>query len=204
MACFYKNLLATQRSSENQFSWPKKKGVLKLAPIEKILYAPLVPNNRNPDQNQANDSKSYPASFNCKGIRQKLDYIKNCMQNQEIRVEALQETNFNDKATIKAPMGYSIITEKLPKDRGKGGGLVFIIKDCVPFHTLKLSKPNGDIHIEQQTIKIETGKNSRKVINIYIPPTSSCTIDFSPSLNHLLTQDDCIIVGDFNAHNPLW
>ena len=84
------------------------------------------------------------------------------MQNQEIKVEALQETNLNDKATIKAPMGYSIITEKLPKDRGKGGGLVFIIKDCVPFHTLKLSKPNGDIHIEQQAIEIETGKKQHK------------------------------------------
>ena len=44
-----------------------------------------------------------------------------------------------------------------------------------------------------------------RVINIYIPPTSSCHPEYSPDLTGLFSfTDDTLIGGDFNAHDPAW
>ena len=41
--------------------------------------------------------------------------------------------------------------------------------------------------------------------NLYIPPNSSCSSGYTPSLSDLLsTNEDCIFMGDFNAHDDLW
>ena len=42
------------------------------------------------------------------------------------------------------------------------------------------------------------------IINVYIPPTSSCNGRYSPALYHLLTDTDSRVLGDFNAHHSLW
>ena len=42
------------------------------------------------------------------------------------------------------------------------------------------------------------------ISNIYIPPVSSCTTGYQPSLDHLMTTKDTLLLGDFNAHHSLW
>ena len=42
------------------------------------------------------------------------------------------------------------------------------------------------------------------ISNIYIPPTSSCTGGYQPSLDHLMMTTDTLLLGDFNAHHSSW
>lgn len=49
-----------------------------------------------------------------------------------------------------------------------------------------------------------SGTNEISIVNIYIPPTSSCPSGYKASISHLLNLDNCILAGDLNAHHPLW
>ncbi|KAA0202244.1 hypothetical protein HAZT_HAZT004432 [Hyalella azteca] len=40
-------------------------------------------------------------------------------------------------------------------------------------------------------------------MNVYIPPQSSCPPNFRASISHLLVPNS-LILGDLNAHDPLW
>ena len=63
----------------------------------------------------------------------------------------------------------------------------------------------NDRHLEHQAVVVEVEGAELRVVNIYIPPTSSCHTDYSPDLTPLLSfTDDTLIVGDFNAHDPAW
>ena len=42
------------------------------------------------------------------------------------------------------------------------------------------------------------------ITNVYIPPASSCTGGYLPSLDHLMMTTDTLILGDFNAHHSAW
>ena len=39
---------------------------------------------------------------------------------------------------------------------------------------------------------------------MYIPPDSSCANGYAPDLNCYLPTDNALVLGDFNAHDPLW
>ena len=41
-------------------------------------------------------------------------------------------------------------------------------------------------------------------MNLYIPPDSSCSANYSPNLTPFLPEGNSLILGDFNAHDPLW
>ena len=49
-----------------------------------------------------------------------------------------------------------------------------------------------------------SGLTNVLLLNIYIPPITSSLSGYSPNIEHLFTAHDCIIMGDFNAHHPLW
>ena len=62
-----------------------------------------------------------------------------------------------------------------------------------------------DPHLEHQSVVVEVEGAELRVINIYIPPTSSCQPGYAPNLIPLFsTIDDTLIAGDFNAHDPAW
>ena len=86
-------------------------------------------------------------------------------------------------------------------ERGKGGGLAFLIHDIIQFSKVNISLK--DNHTEVQAIKLRR-KNNITLVNVYIPPSSSCENNFNATLKNLIALDDSIIVGDINAHNPLW
>ena len=57
-----------------------------------------------------------------------------------------------------------------------------------------------DLHTESLAIKVE----NLTIINLYIPPSSSCAQGYAPSLLPFLNTDDTLILGDLNAHDALW
>ena len=55
-----------------------------------------------------------------------------------------------------------------------------------------------------QDIELCASGNNIKQVNAYIPPLSSCDAGYKTSISKLTELDDCIFVGDFSAHSPLW
>lgn len=111
--------------------------------------------------------------------------------------------NYHKNPNLLAHKETTII--RCDRNSSEGGGLAFIIKNTAKYKTTSLPPPpNTDKTIEQQCISIYSGKSELNLVNIYIPPASSCPSGYRPSINHILGLDDCIIMGDFNGHHSLW
>jgi len=61
-----------------------------------------------------------------------------------------------------------------------------------------------DPHLEELTISIAMDNTELLISNVYIPPVSSCNSGYTPSWGHLLTGNDSLVLGDFNAHHSAW
>ena len=66
---------------------------------------------------------------------------------------------------------------------------------------------DGVTEVQAISTKDLNGKNI-VLFNIYVPPASGCPRGYDPSPNFesILgsTTEDCLVCGDFNAHDPLW
>lgn len=124
------------------------------------------------------------------------------MNTRKICIAAIQETKLDDQVLLSIP-GYSIIRQD--RLRNGGGGLAFIVSQDVQYYSCNLtSPPSSDDFIEQMGIKVTMGNDTIMLVNVYIPPISSCSPNYSASIRHLLDLKDCIIMGDINAHHEAW
>ena len=57
---------------------------------------------------------------------------------------------------------------------------------------------------EELTITAKLGNTDLIITNVYIPPASSCTGGYNPSLDHLMKTTNTLILGNFNAHHSSW
>ena len=82
---------------------------------------------------------------------------------------------------------------------------MFFIHNSVSFTRKSLSTTSkNDPHQEVLTISIAMDNTEMIITNVYIPPASSCNGRYSPPIDHLLTDTDSLVLGDFNAHHSLW
>ena len=77
-----------------------------------------------------------------------------------------------------------------------------MIKDTILIHKIKIK--SSDKHLEVRAIELTAGGNYIKPVNTYIPTTSSCDAEYKTWIGKLIELDDCILVGDFNAHRRPW
>ena len=117
----------------------------------------------------------------------------------------VQETKLTDKSRDLTTPGYTLVRHD--RDRDKGGGLAFLVKNNITFHTNPIPstiKNNSDV--EYQSITIH-GKDNLTIRNIYIPPVSSCQNGRNLPFQEILSSnnnENIIIGGDFNAHHADW
>ena len=118
------------------------------------------------------------------------------MIKEDIKIAALQETKLNNYTSNLNTGCFTLVR----RDRtGKGGGgLAFLVHDSLNFQ--QAPDPPADPHLESLTIKIDTVL----ITNLYIPPASSCTAGYVPTIRPFLQQKDAIILGDLNGHDSLW
>ena len=141
--------------------------------------------------------------FNCNGLTRKIDEIIHFMTKNEIQIAAIQETKLSTSSKLLKRGEFTIIRQD--RKRNKGGGIAFLIHDKVQYRTTTLPAPMiPDTHLEQLGIIVRSGETEIKIINVYVPPQSSCEAGYRLSIDHLLQIDDCIIAGDLNAHHQLW
>ena len=137
--------------------------------------------------------------FNCNGFLNKIDEILHHLTLNNIHIAAFQETKLSHRS--KEPKLPNYVLHCLDHPSGNGGGLLLLIHNSIHFSIINLPRSPT---IEQQAISIKSNNTTITIINIYIPPTSSCPTNFKATINHLLNIPNSYILGDFNAHNPLW
>ena len=156
------------------------------------------PNHPPPTSTQPNLSNHYDLKIlqlNINGIKNKLTELTNFIYNHNIKVVVLQETKLSPNSNTPSIPNFTLIRRDREKE---GGGLAIFIHKSIQFTDI----PN--IHTDNHTeaIAIEIGNIS--LINIYIPPTSSCESGYQPTLQPYFSHGDALILGDINAHDQLW
>ena len=162
-------------------------------------YTPTwsCPKCANPNQTPTIVKDSFKIlQFNCNGLRNKIIEIVNFMKDNKIKIAAIQESKLNDKALLPDLGDFYLIRKD--RQRDAGGGLAFIVHNSI--QPQKLPDMQPDQHLETLAIKIA----GISIVNIYLPPVSSCSQGYNPDFSSILSFNNAIILGDFNAHDPLW
>ena len=142
--------------------------------------------------------------FNCNGIQNSKDEIQDFLNKHQIKVAALQETKLTSKSRIPSFQDYVLVRRDRPA--GRGGGLAFLVHHSVRYTIIDTSNLTlqSDQIIELQGISAYINESFMKIFNIYIPPVSANT-QYVPDITKILdTDDDVLILGDFNAHHVAW
>ena len=142
-------------------------------------------------------------SWNANGTGNKIEKLGIFMGKHKVKVAVIQESKLSQTSSIPCIQNYTTVR----KDRrlGQGGGLLTFVHKSINF-SRKPESPEtlGDPHLEELSISDRLGNIDLIISNIYIPPTSSCTGRYQPSLDHLMMTTDTLLLGDFNAHHSSW
>lgn len=140
--------------------------------------------------------------LNCNSIRFKINEIVNYMSKRDVKIAAIQETKLDNSIDIDVPGYYLMRCDR----NTHGGGLAFIIHNDVQYHSMQNLPPvsANDQTFEQLGITVTMGTDVLHLVNVYIPPVSSCPSGYIADISHLLELNDCIILGDMNAHHNSW
>ena len=134
---------------------------------------------------------------NAKGISGKITELLTFLHNNNVNIAAIQETKLTYKTKPHKTQGWA--AERLDRHKNKGGGLLMLIKDTIPFVDNTAALPqSADSHLEQRGISITMpNRQQLHIHNICIPPCSSCSAGHNASIAHLLSNNEMsLIVGD--------
>ena len=143
--------------------------------------------------------------INTNGMRNKIMELRVLLHEQRIHIATIQESKLTTTITTPSFPGYTTLRHDRPI-RG-GGGLLTLIHKDIPFTNTTAethAQMPPDPTLEIQSTRIQIHKHHYNIHNIYIPPTDSTPPGYTPSLNYLNTITDSYILGDFNAHDPVW
>ena len=142
--------------------------------------------------------------FNCNGIHHCRAELQDYLTRHQVKVACLQETKLYVGSTLREFDQYTSVRRDRPA--GRGGGLITLVHHSSTFKELNTGNifPNDQV-AEIQGIEVWMGGCSLRIVNVYIPPPSSCPPGYAPEFDRLLDiEGDGLIVGDFNAHHPSW
>ena len=136
------------------------------------------------------------------GISGEINELLTVLHSNNVNIAAIQETKLTNKTKPLITPGWAVV--RLERNKNKGGGLLMLIKDTIPFVVNTAALPqSADPHQEQQGIAI--AMSNRQQVHIHIPPRSSCSAGHNASIAHLLSNNEMsLIVGDINAHHSRW
>ena len=105
----------------------------------------------------------------------------------------------------RTPNIQNFTTVRKDRHRCQDGGLLTLIHKSINFSRRPDSPDTlANPHLEELTITAKLGNTDLIITNVYIPPASSCTGGYNPSLDHLIMTTDTLILGDFIAHHSSW
>ena len=150
--------------------------------------------------------------WNCQGLRSKAVELEKYCHDNDISVLALQEAQFpkGKEVTIRGFEPALITRRNIGRTGGntRGGDVAIFVKQGLKYKkVMDKPLPPNDNTTEWVAVEMLLDKKPITIHNIYIPPIRSGATDqrlnnFDPTF--LPDGDDTIIVGDVNAHHPIW
>ena len=117
------------------------------------------------------------------------------MENNKVKVAVIQESKLTPKSNNPHIQNYTTVRKDRP--HGLGGGLLIFIHRSVTFSKQpSLAESIYDPHLEELAIEAEIENTKLIISNLYIPPASSCRNGYQSSIEHLLTSQGSLILGD--------
>ena len=137
----------------------------------------------SPTTTKASDGDPFTIlQFNTNGIGNKQVELGDFLERHKVKVAVIQES----KRTLnsRTPNIQNFTTVRKDRDQGQEGGLLALIHKSINFSR----RPDtlADPHLEELTITAKLGKTDLITTNVYIPPASSCTGGYNPSLDRLM------------------
>ena len=130
--------------------------------------------------------------WNTIGISGKITELLSFLHSNNVNIGAILETKLTNKSKPLRTPGWAAV--RLDRHKNKGGGLLMLIKDTIPFvdHTAALPQ-SANPHLEQQCISTTMpNRQQLHIHNIYIPPHSSCSAGSNASIAHLLSNNEML------------
>ena len=136
--------------------------------------------------------------LNCNGLSNKLSEIKLFLYSAKPEVFCFSETFLNFKFEPKF-IGYiSFWKHRM----GRKGGLGILVRKDVAVKELALTsycEPQLELH----GVTIYNKSETIELINLYNPQKNITQEEIEHYL-HQLSSPNIILIGDFNAHSPIW
>lgn len=134
--------------------------------------------------------------WNCKGLRARTEDLKVLMHEFNPGIICLQETMLGN-SPYNPGLNYSIFKSYPPTGDRAHGGAAIIINKSLQHSTIQLNTT-------LQAVAISVILEKRITIcSLYLPPDLAFNIGDIQSLIDQLPAP-LLLLGDFNAHNPLW
>ncbi|XP_063899933.1 uncharacterized protein LOC135119725 [Zophobas morio] len=146
---------------------------------------------------------------NVRGLNTKINTFFGNVCDCEFDIVCLTETGLSSsvKSDELFGSGYSVFRrDRSFKECGlsRGGGVLIATKSTLSSSVVSIPQ-QYDYSIDLLAVKVKLGPNKIIVIlTIYIPPSVNCDtyekfIEFLCTLNCLLDNKECVIIGDFNS-----
>ena len=143
--------------------------------------------------------------WNANGIGNKRMELSIFLEAHNVKVVAIQETKLTAKSSPSF-QNYTLVRQDRRLD--PGGGLLFFVSITQSASPTNRCQQRGRTtpppHLEELTISIAMDNTELLIHYQRVHPTGSCNGCYSPSLDHMLTGPDSLVLGDFNAHHSLW
>ena len=140
--------------------------------------------------------------FNANDIGNKLTELGQFLERHNVKVAVIQVSRFSSNS--RTPSINNFTTVGKDRRQGQGGGLLTLIHKSINFSRIPESPDTlVEPHLEELTITVTLGDTELIITNVYIPQTRSCAGGYLPSLDHLMTTTDTLILAYFNAHHLL-
>lgn len=134
--------------------------------------------------------------WNCRGLFHNLDDIHSLLQEYEPSAFCLQET-YLKPSKYNFLRSFQIFRKDRMSQTGSSGGVAIVVDAQMPSIEVPLDTSLEAVAVRLMLDRLVT------VCSLYVSPTSTLTL---LELEHLADQlpEPFVILGDLNAHNPLW
>ena len=115
-------------------------------------------------------------------------------------IAAIQETHFRDTDVYNYDVqGYTLYQQNVNSIPNRQGEVALYVSNSLPQRQTTLRSPLNCIAV---TVKLF----NREILitSLYLPPNSPLVTQSSLSNFFSQMPENCLVLGDFNAHNPLW
>lgn len=146
-------------------------------------------------------------SFNAGGLTaEKHSEIKHFIDNNpEIHIICIQETKFKENFIRSIP-GYTP-ENKIYSKKGGAGGMLVYFKNTINYELINIDNPKdskGNTLLELQLFRVHLERSSFYLVNLYSRGINMNSLNTISSFLNKNNSKDCVITGDFNAHNEIW